>query len=56
MGHLMWFWPVVGLIIVGVLAVVALYERRHTRRGDRLRDPRDMEREIGKRGRFDGTP
>jgi hypothetical protein len=52
----MWFWAVVGLVIAACLALAGLYERRQTHRGRPLRDPRDMEREIGKRGRFDGTP
>ena len=52
----MWFWGLVGLVIVAGLIAAGLYDRRRRIRGDRLRGPGDIEREIAKRGRFDGAP
>jgi hypothetical protein len=52
----MWFWVLIGLVIVAGIIAAAYYDRRIRRRGDRLRGPADIDREIAKRGRFDGTP
>jgi hypothetical protein len=52
----MWFWVLVGVVIVAGLVAAGLYDRRRRIRGDRLRGAAEIDREIAKRGRFDGTP
>jgi hypothetical protein len=52
----MWFWVLVGLVIVAGLAAAGRYDRRRRIRGDRVRGAAEIDREIAKRGRFDGTP
>jgi len=50
----MWFWAMVGVGIVAVLGVAGLYDRYLRHRGDRVRAAGEIEREIAKRGRWDG--
>jgi hypothetical protein len=55
-GREMWFWLLIAVVIVVGLGAAGVYDRRRRIRGDRPRGAAEIDREIAKRGRFDGTP
>jgi hypothetical protein len=52
----MWFWGLAGAVVVAGLGVAGLYDRRARRKGQQSRSASEIEREIAKRGKWDGPP